>query len=117
MHHTYCFCRQPEEGTIDKKIYLIRHCAAKGQSSESQLTESGFKQAVYLSEFFTNMKVDRIISSPFLRAIQTIEPLAEKKNMKVEINRKLSERILSTKNLPDWFEKLEETFTDLQPEI
>lgn len=54
---------------MKKKIYIVRHCEAQGQPSESQLTEKGFNQAKYLSEFFSNIKIDRIISSPFLRAI------------------------------------------------
>lgn len=52
---------------MEKSIYLIRHCEAEGQPSESQLTEIGFTQANELSDFFTDIKVDMIISSPFLQ--------------------------------------------------
>ncbi|WP_319005485.1 histidine phosphatase family protein [Metabacillus litoralis] len=63
--------------------------------------------------FFSNTNIDRIISSPYKRAIDSITPLATRFNIDVEINRKLSERILSTKNIPDWFEKLRSTFDDI----
>lgn len=97
-----------------KKIYIVRHCEALGQPPESQLTERGSKQAEFLSEFFSNIKIDRIISSPFLRAIQSVEPLREKINLEIDIDERLSERILSTIDLPDWLEKLKITFSDME---
>lgn len=97
-----------------KKIYVIRHCEAQGQPAESPLTEQGFKQAKQLEEFFSDMKIDRILSSPFLRAIQSAEPLSVKRKIKIEIDDRLSERVLSTNDLPDWYEKLKATFEDLE---
>ena len=100
---------------MQKNIYLIRHCEAKGQSAESSLTAKGFEQAEQLSDFFADRKIDRILSSPYLRAVQSIEPLSKRVQIKTEIDERLSERILSTNDLPDWFEKLKETFTN--PEL
>jgi len=97
-----------------KHIYVIRHCEAKGQSSDASLTEQGFQQAEVLADFFADKKIDRIISSPFLRAIQTIEPLSTRENINIEMDERLSERILSTSDLPDWYEKLKATFTDME---
>jgi len=97
-----------------KHIYVIRHCEAKGQSSDASLTEQGFHQAEALAMFFADKKIDRIITSPFLRAIQTIEPLSTRGNINVEIDERLSERILGTSDLPDWYEKLRATFTDME---
>jgi 2,3-bisphosphoglycerate-dependent phosphoglycerate mutase len=42
---------------MGKKIYIIRHCEAEGQSSESPLTENGLKQATELSEFFSQIRL------------------------------------------------------------
>jgi 2,3-bisphosphoglycerate-dependent phosphoglycerate mutase len=97
-----------------KKIYVVRHCEAYGQDSNSKLTEKGLFQSRYLSEFFSSIRINRIISSPFHRAIQSVEPISEEKNIKVEIDERLSERILSTRNLPDWLDKLKETYDDLE---
>lgn len=97
-----------------KHVYVIRHCEAKGQSSAASLTEQGFYQATVLTDFFADKKIDRIITSPFLRAIQTIEPLSTRKNINIEIDERLSERILSTSDLPYWCEKLRATFTDME---
>lgn len=98
---------------MQKKIYIVRHCEAQGQPAESPLTDKGLKQAIHVIDFFSNVKIDKIISSPFLRAIQSVEPLCEKTNIQIEIDERLSERILSTKDLPDWYEKLRATFNDL----
>ncbi|WP_121610814.1 histidine phosphatase family protein [Mesobacillus foraminis] len=99
---------------MPKKIYVVRHCEAQGQPFESPLTEKGLSQADVLVQFFSNTEIDRIISSPFLRATQSIEPLSQERNIEIETDERLSERILSTKDLPDWYEKLQETFKDLE---
>lgn len=93
-----------------KKIYVIRHCKAEGQPAESPLTKEGFSQAEALSTFFDNVKIERIISSPYKRAIQTVEPLSKRLNVEVEINDYLKERLLSNEPLSNWLEKLRKTF-------
>jgi broad specificity phosphatase PhoE len=97
-----------------KKIYLIRHCEAEGQPAEAPLTDNGFKQANHLSKFFRDILIDRIISSPYTRAVQTVEPLAKRMTLEIEKNELLTERVLSNQNLSDWFEKLRNTFDDLE---
>ncbi|MGG2083584.1 phosphoglycerate mutase family protein [Lysinibacillus pakistanensis] len=57
-------------------IYVIRHCEAQGQSSDAHLTEKGCHQAEVLADFFADKEIKRIIASPFLRAIQTLEQLS-----------------------------------------
>ncbi|WP_339148888.1 MULTISPECIES: histidine phosphatase family protein [unclassified Sutcliffiella] len=99
---------------MSKNIYIVRHCQTEGQPPESQLTEEGFKQALELAQFFSNTPIDRIVSSPFLRAIQSIEPLSKKTNIRMEVDERLAERTLSTEDLPDWLEKLEATYDDLE---
>lgn len=96
-----------------KKIYIIRHCEADGQSAEAHLTSRGSIQATDLSAFFSTIQVDRIISSPYKRAIDSIQPLAKQLNVEIEIDKRLKERVLSTENLSDWFEKLKTTFDDI----
>lgn len=86
-------------GVILKGIYIIRHCEAEGQSPDAKLTERGYQQALDLSDFFSDIKIDHIISSPFERAIQSIQPFAQKMNLNIEIDNKLTERVLSTKDI------------------
>lgn len=98
---------------MGKVIYLVRHCQATGQAPEALLTGEGEGQARELAGFFKGKKVSHIISSPFTRAIQSIEPTADTLGIQIEIDSRLSERVLSTENLPDWMERLEESFGNL----
>ncbi|AOV07745.1 histidine phosphatase family protein [Sporosarcina ureilytica] len=97
-----------------KKIYLVRHCEAQGQSSDAELTENGLKQAASLVDFFSGINIDRIISSPFKRAVQSIIPLTKQLDVEIEFDNRLTERMLSSKNLPDWMDKLSATFKDFE---
>ncbi|MEE6449129.1 histidine phosphatase family protein [Gottfriedia acidiceleris] len=99
---------------MEKEIYLIRHCEAEGQSFEANLTKRGSMQAKHLSDFFSKIKVDQIISSPFLRAILSIEPTSNEKKINIVLDERLSERKLSSIDLPDWLEKLKATFEDME---
>lgn len=94
------------------KLYLIRHCQAEGQEPEAQLTAEGHEQAEKLALFLEKYNINRIISSPFRRAIQTITPFAHKRNLEIEVDERLRERILSSENFSDWFEKLKQSFED-----
>ncbi|APC50000.1 histidine phosphatase family protein [Virgibacillus halodenitrificans] len=98
---------------MSKLIYVVRHCKAEGQEPEAPLTEQGKQQANQLAAFF-NKRPDRIISSPFIRAQQSVDPLASKWDMEIETDPRLAERVLSKENLSDWFEKLRITFEDLE---
>lgn len=98
-----------------KKIYLVRHCKAVGQQPESPLTEEGSKDASSLIvDFFMGKGIEKIISSPYLRAIDTIKPFSIISNTEIKIDERLMERVLSTSNLEDWLIKLEETYEDLE---
>ncbi|KIL51412.1 hypothetical protein KP77_09240 [Jeotgalibacillus alimentarius] len=96
------------------KVYLIRHCQAEGQEPGAPLTEEGGNQAASLMRFFKEMEVRRIIASPFKRAVDSIQPLAESKGLDIQIHPHLSERVLSADILPDWLEKLEQSFSDTE---
>ena len=99
---------------MDKTIYLIRHCSAEGQAHDAELTAEGISQAENLVKLFEEVEVDRIISSPFVRARRSAEPLAEAKGIHIEQDSRLEERVLSSHELKDWLVKLEKTFSDFQ---
>lgn len=95
-----------------KKIYVVRHGQAEGQEAGAKLTKLGEQQAAKLANFFKDISVDQIISSPYTRAVETIQPIADQKQTPIEADDRLRERVLSTSNLPYWMEKLEATFHD-----
>lgn len=94
-------------------LYIVRHCEATGQAPDADLTTKGMEQAVTLANFFVSYDIDRIVSSPFVRARKSIAPLADRLNLEIEIDNRLSERVLSTAILSDWYERLQATFDDM----
>lgn len=97
-----------------KRIILIRHCHAEGQHKDSPLTKNGVNQAHRVALFLEDkrFKIDRIITSPYLRAIETIKPFAEKYHIPIEVDSSLQERVLSDEPIDDWIEVLEQSFID-----
>lgn len=100
-----------------KTIYFVRHAKAGGQEVSAALTEKGVEQAFKLVDFFATKPIEKIYSSPFKRAIDTIQPLATFKNLKVVIDDRLSERVLSGVPLVDWQAKLKQSFEDFDLEL
>ncbi len=98
---------------LNKILYLVRHCQASGQEPEAPLTQEGIIQANLLADFFSRVHVERIVSSPFVRAYQSITPLADRLGITIELDDRLTERVLSTAVLPDWRDHLLKTFDDL----
>ncbi len=94
-------------------LYIVRHCKAEGQPPEAPLTEEGFKQAEDLAEFLTDTKVERIVSSPFTRAQQSIQPTAHKLGVQMELDDRLAERTLSSQPMDDWMDKLATSYEDM----
>ncbi|QTD39737.1 histidine phosphatase family protein [Sporosarcina sp. Te-1] len=98
---------------MHKTVYLVRHCQATGQEPQAELTEKGKEQAKELMRFLEKRNIKHIISSPFTRAIQSIQPTAERLGLQVEIDSRLAEEKLVSKNLKDWLERLEESIRDI----
>jgi len=93
-------------------LYLVRHCQATGQEPEAPLTNLGEQQAEHLAAFLRPYGITRIVSSPFRRARQSVEPLARALSLPVNIDTRLAERTLSTQPLTNWLERLQATWED-----
>lgn len=79
-------------------ILLIRHASAgdrdrwEGDDDHRRpLDEKGRRQAAALVELLAAYDVDRVVSSPADRCIQTLEPLAAVHGLSVELCEELSE--------------------------
>jgi phosphohistidine phosphatase SixA len=78
-------------------IYLIRHAEA-GQRDQwgdpdhlRPLTKSGWRQAEALVGLFGEQPFSHLISSPYVRCVQTLEPLAQSRGLRVETVEELAE--------------------------
>ncbi len=80
-------------------IYLVRHADAgdrhrwRGDDRQRPLTASGQRQAEALVQTVGTTPVRRILSSPYLRCVQTVEPLAKLADLPVEDTSALEEGI------------------------
>ncbi|WP_054711722.1 histidine phosphatase family protein [Bacillus sp. JCM 19041] len=95
---------------MGQSLYLVRHAEATGQDPDAKLTKTGKEDAASLIHFFGTKKIDRIITSPYERALKTIEPSARHLNIPIETDNRLKERVLTTKKLMDWESPLQESF-------
>ena len=93
-------------------LYLVRHCQSSGQEPDAPLTALGHEQAEQLAAWLRPLGIARIVSSPYLRARQSVEPLAQQLGLAVETDERLIERVLSPDPLDDWRERLRAAWDD-----
>ncbi len=78
-------------------IYVVRHAKAglrtrwSGPDEARPLTRRGRRQARRLVERFRGLDIDRIVSSPFDRCVQSVEPLARARGLELETAPELGE--------------------------
>jgi len=73
-------------------IYLIRHGDKEKLKENPPLTELGLKQAQKTAEYFKNIKINKIYSSPLIRTIQTSEIISKYLKLDFKINDLIKER-------------------------
>ncbi|THF71959.1 histidine phosphatase family protein [Deinococcus sp. Arct2-2] len=93
-------------------LLLIRHAKAAGQAPDAPLTPEGRDQAAQLAETLAGLGITRIVSSPWVRGVDTAQPLAERLGLPVQTDERLTERVLSGTESTDWPERLRESFSD-----
>ena len=70
--------------------YLVRHAKAGDRDDWKEddrlrpLTKSGWRQADGLAESLKKEPIDTILSSPYVRCMQTVEPLAQQRKLPIE---------------------------------
>jgi 8-oxo-dGTP diphosphatase len=78
-------------------VFVVRHAKAgdreawEGDDRLRPLSKSGWQQARALPDLLEDARITRILSSPYLRCLQTVEPLAERVRIKVEMTAALAE--------------------------
>jgi 8-oxo-dGTP diphosphatase len=84
--------------TIDMaKLYLIRHAKAgerrlwDGDDLQRPLSPKGWKQSELLAKRLVKLDVGTLHSSPYVRCVQTLEPLAQRLKRSIEIEPRLCE--------------------------
>ena len=76
-------------------VYFVRHAESDHKIIDEltrPLTTKGKKDADELVNHFDKMSIDSIYSSPYLRAVSTIRPIANKKGIAISIRDNFKER-------------------------
>jgi len=79
------------------KLYLVRHAKAgerrlwDGDDVDRPLSPKGWKQSDMLADRLQALEVTGLYSSPYVRCVQTLQPLADRLGREIEIDQRLSE--------------------------
>ena len=79
------------------KLYLVRHAKAgerrlwDGDDLDRPLSPKGWKQSDMLADRLAALTVSGLFSSPYVRCVQTLQPLADRLSREIEIDQRLSE--------------------------
>jgi phosphohistidine phosphatase SixA len=78
-------------------FYFVRHAKAgsrghwQGDDRKRPVSKKGLRQAESLIDVFKPLKISAIHSSPYVRCVQTVEPLARDRGLEVQETPKLAE--------------------------
>jgi 8-oxo-dGTP diphosphatase len=78
-------------------LYLLRHAKAKAREEWTEpdhlrpLTKAGWRQAEALVELYSDQELAGLLSSAYVRCVQSLEPLAKARGLQVETAGDLAE--------------------------
>lgn len=78
-------------------LFLFRHAAAgnrakwEGDDRKRPLTKKGRKQAASIAEMLKDAGIERIVTSPYDRCIESVKPIAKATGAKIEVDDALAE--------------------------
>ena len=103
-----------EELFLVTNLYFVRHAHSiyTPDELERPLSERGFEDAQRVTELLKPEKIDVVISSPYKRAIQTVQGIAESKGKNIQIVDGFKERKLSTEPVEDFHLAIRKVWED-----
>lgn len=78
-------------------LYLVRHAKAgerrgwNGNDVERPLSKKGWKQADLVGKRLSKLPATRLVSSPYVRCVQTLEPAGSRLGLDVDVDQRLCE--------------------------
>lgn len=81
-------------------VYMVRHGESpkEGNDRTRGLTEKGYIDAQRVTDILKDEKIDAVVSSPYIRAVLTVEKIAQQIGQEVLVFEDLKERIFSSEN-------------------
>jgi 2,3-bisphosphoglycerate-dependent phosphoglycerate mutase len=99
-------------------LMLVRHAepvppgTAGYEENQRPLSAAGRSAAAALADELAGLPVTAICSSPYPRALQTVQPLGQRLGLEIELVDDLRERLLSSRPLPDWRDHVRRSWQD-----
>lgn len=90
-------------------VYFVRHAHSTYSLDDYNrpLSSEGLLEAGKLGEIFNLRTIHHIYSSPYCRAIETVQPIAQLKNLPIIEEEHLKERVLSSTSVSDFQKAIE----------
>ncbi|PIE96036.1 histidine phosphatase family protein [Bacillus fungorum] len=95
-------------------IYFVRHAHSTYTKEERErpLSEKGHLDAENVTSLLKDKHIDVVISSPYKRAVQTVQGIANTYHVSIEIEEDLRERLLSSEPVADFNDAIENVWED-----
>lgn len=96
-------------------VYFVRHAEpdlSNHNDLTRDLTPKGIEDRKFLIDYFKNKKLDVAFSSPFKRAIRTIEPVAKSRNLKINQILEFCERKIGDEWISNFHEYCQKQWFD-----
>ncbi|WP_242235270.1 histidine phosphatase family protein [Bacillus cereus group sp. BfR-BA-01316] len=95
-------------------IYFVRHAHSTYTKEERErpLSEKGHLDAENVTYLLNDEHIDVVISSPYKRAIQTVQGIANTYNLSIQIEEELRERLLSKDPVADFNDAIQKVWED-----
>ncbi|PFR13133.1 histidine phosphatase family protein [Bacillus anthracis] len=95
-------------------IYFVRHAHSTYTKEERErpLSEKGHLDAENVTRLLKDKHIDVVLSSPYKRAIQTVQGIANTYHVSIEIEEDLRERLLSSEPVADFNDAIENVWED-----
>lgn len=80
---------------MTKTVYLVRHAEPNYDNHDDatrELTAKGLQDCQLLVNFFDQKPIDKIVSSPYKRAVDTIQPVADQLGLPIDLVADFRER-------------------------
>jgi 2,3-bisphosphoglycerate-dependent phosphoglycerate mutase len=100
------------------EIVLVRHaeCAPSRELPEADwpLSAAGVEQAQQLVDVLTPLGITVVFSSPYIRAVATVRPFAQRVGLEISLVPELRERKLTEERRDDWRQLLQQSWADFR---
>jgi len=86
-------------------IYFVRHAESNYVPEDDDfyrpLSEKGKNDVIKVTGFFKNLNITRVLSSPYIRAVHTVEDVSKDKGLDMQIIEDFKERKVANRYLSD----------------